>query len=242
MPCPRIPSDMIAPEHRRPTGSRSPRLLGTGLAALLAAATAGGLLLAREAVLPHFDGQQSSTMARNGTAPVRRAVSLRQACRELSVRYPPPDFRLTVRKRARVLAACSGSRLLKEYPVGLGRCPVGDKSREGDGKTPEGTFYVCTRLPKSRFYRFAGLSYPDTAAARRGLQAGQIEPRAAREIEAAQRDRRLPPWNTALGGAIGIHGSGAGADWTLGCIALDNADVDELFPLLALGTPVAITP
>jgi hypothetical protein len=56
----------------------------------------------------------------------------------------------------------------------------------------------------------------------------------------AHRNGRRPPWKTALGGEIGIHGGGSGLDWTWGCIALENEAVAELFPVLPLGTPVRI--
>lgn len=129
---------------------------------------------------------------------------------------------------------------MKEYPIGLGRDPSGDKETEGDGRTPVGQFYVCTRLARSRWHRFLGLSYPAPDDARRGLAAGLITPGEAGAIRRAHRHRRQPPWKTRLGGEIGIHGGGGGADWTAGCIALDNAAVAELFPVLPLGTPVQI--
>ncbi|GAH31968.1 unnamed protein product [marine sediment metagenome] len=62
-----------------------------------------------------------------------------------------------------------------------------------------------------------------------------------RQITEAVENRRRPPWNTRLGGEIGIHGSGADTDWTRGCIALSNNDVEELYMLVDLGTPVKIT-
>lgn len=191
---------------------------------------------------PHIDGGAGASSNRPGRALVRRSVPLREACRLAGTTFPPGSLRLHVYKRERRLAVYSGSRLLKELPIGLGGMPEGDKRRQGDRRTPEGTFYVCTRLAQCRFHRFAGLSYPATDDARRGREAGQISAAQAREIEAAMRMHRQPPWDTALGGAVGIHGGGAGADWTLGCIALDNPDIEALFPLLALGTPITIEP
>lgn len=173
---------------------------------------------------------------------VRRSVPLHQACAAVGIAYPPRSLRVEIRKAQRVLALYSGRTLLKEYTVALGGKSEGDKHREGDRRTPEGEFYVCTRLPKSRFHRFMGISYPAPDDARLALTAGRITKEQARSIEAAHRRKRQPPWNTPLGGEIGIHGGGTGTDWTLGCIALANDDVDELFPLLELGTPVTLRP
>jgi len=106
---------------------------------------------------------------------VRRSVPLRQACREAGVGFPPPRPKVEIRKGARTLALFSGGTLLKEYPAALGGAPVGDKERQGDGRTPVGEFYVCTRLEKSRFHRFLGLSYPAPVHARAALQSRRID-------------------------------------------------------------------
>jgi L,D-transpeptidase catalytic domain len=167
-------------------------------------------------------------------------MPLPEACRAAGVRFPPPQPRVVVRKAERILGLYAGDTLLKEYPVGLGRRPLPDKEREGDGCTPVGEFTVCTRLEQSRFYRFLGLSYPDPEHARRALATGRITRRQAEAIERAHQRGQTPPWNTPLGGEVGIHGGGSGIDWTLGCIALDNEAVDELSPVLEIGTPVRI--
>jgi murein L,D-transpeptidase YafK len=158
------------------------------------------------------------------------------------VAHPPPAPRVVIRKTARTLSFYSGSRLVKEYRVGLGGSPEGDKERQGDSRTPTGDLYVCTRLRQSRFHRFLGLSYPDPQDAARGLKGGLITRGEYRAILSAHRQRRQPPWETRLGGAIGIHGGGAEADWTLGCIAVENSEIEELFAVLPLGTPVRILP
>jgi murein L,D-transpeptidase YafK len=167
-------------------------------------------------------------------------MGLPDACRASGVRFPPPRPRVVVHKAERVLALYAGDRLLKEYPIGLGRRPLPDKEREGDGCTPLGDFVVCTRLEQSRFYRFLGLSYPDPEHARRALEGGRITRGQADAIARAYQRGEQPPWYTPLGGEVGIHGGGSGADWTLGCIALDNEAIDELFPILQIGTPVKI--
>lgn len=126
----------------------------------------------------------------------------------------------------------------------------GDKERQGDKRTPEGDFYICTKNDSKRFYKFLGLSYPGLKHAGQALQVGMITPRQYREIEQAHMERRKPTWETKLGGAVGLHGrmfEDPGVwtrrqNWTDGCIALSNADMDELFSIVSLGTPVTIIP
>jgi len=126
----------------------------------------------------------------------------------------------------------------------------GDKERSGDKRTPEGDFYICSMNHSKRFYKFLGLSYPGLKHAGRGLQRGLISPREYGEIEKAEQERRQPNWETQLGGAIGIHGRmledpsvwAMRQNWTDGCIALSNTDIDELFSVVSLGTPVTILP
>ncbi len=114
--------------------------------------------------------------------------------------------------------------------------------REGDGRTPEGTYYVCVKNPKSRFHLSLGISYPTPADAARGLRDRLITPAQHDAIVAAHRKRTTPPWNTALGGEIFIHGCGSSSDWTLGCVALDDDAMTELFDLVPIGTKIEIRP
>lgn len=150
--------------------------------------------------------------------------------------------RVVIRKEARELALYDGDRLVRKYPVALAADVRGDKEREGDRKTPEGALYVCTRNEKSRFHKFLGLSYPDPADADRGLQAGMISRAEHDAIVEAHRTKSCPPWKTALGGEVGIHGGGSDRDWTLGCIALTNDAIDDLWAVLKIGDPVLIEP
>ncbi len=103
----------------------------------------------------------------------------------------------------------------------------GNKQRQGDLRTPEGWYRTSDR-PWSRFYAALTIDYPATRDAERGLAAGLVTQAQHDAIVEAQRAGRLPPMNTRLGGQILIHGGGGGADWTLGCVALDNADIDAL--------------
>jgi murein L,D-transpeptidase YafK len=150
--------------------------------------------------------------------------------------------RIVVVKSERRLMLYSGGELLRTYAVGLGFSPEGDKIRQGDGRTPEGEFYVCSKNDKSKYYLSLGLSYPNEEDAARGLSAGLIGRADRDRIVSAIRARRVPPWNTPLGGEIFIHGHGSASDWTLGCVALENEEMRELFFAVPRGTPVRIEP
>jgi murein L,D-transpeptidase YafK len=150
--------------------------------------------------------------------------------------------RVVIHRKARRLELFDGSRLVKSYPAAMGARTDGGKEREGDRTTPLGSFYVCTRNEKSRFHLFLGLSYPAPEDAERGLARGMITKAERDQIVGAHRERTRPPWDTRLGGEVGIHGGGADRDWTLGCVALSNAHVEELWKVLRLGDSVTIRP
>jgi len=103
----------------------------------------------------------------------------------------------------------------------------GAKQVEGDLRTPEGWYRTSDR-PTSRFHRAIAVHYPNLDDAERGVGAGDIDAATRDEIAAALADGVEPPQHTALGGEILIHGGGSAADWTLGCVALDDADIDAL--------------
>lgn len=179
----------------------------------------------------------------NALAPEsEHAVSPRPEPDDTPLPDPLIDPRVEIQKEARLLTVFSGSEPVKDYRMVLGSAPVGDKEREGDGRTPEGTFYVCSKNDASQYHRSIGLSYPNAENADRGLVSGLISKREHRTILEAIRYMKQPPWNTALGGEIMIHGGGTRADWTAGCIALSDADAEELFNALPLGTEVTIEP
>ena len=149
---------------------------------------------------------------------------------------------IVILKAERRLELRRGDRVVKTYRIGLGNTPTGAKQRQGDGRTPEGTFYVCVKNPKSRYNLSLGLSYPTPADAARGLRDGLITQAQHDAIVAAHNNHTTPPWNTALGGEVFIHGNGSSSDWTLGCIALDDADMTELYALVEKCTAVIIRP
>ena len=156
---------------------------------------------------------------------------------------PPPTegFGVIIEKSARRLTVYDGSKVVKTYRASFGT-GKGDKVREGDRRTPKGEFYVCYKNDRSKFTLSLGLSYPNIEDAERGLRDGLIDQDQHDAIVKAIRQKRRPPWNTPLGGEIMIHGCGSDRDWTIGCVALDDEDIKELFAALPLGTPVEIRP
>lgn len=137
--------------------------------------------------------------------------------------------KIIIDKSGRLLQLYVDKDLLKEYRVGLGLQPKGDKEREGDGKTPEGKFYVTLKFPKSKYYKGIQISYPNKEDAERGLENNLINKTEYFSINSAIDNHFGPPQRTKLGGFIQIHGNGSSGDWTLGCIALDNKDIDEVY-------------
>ena len=152
------------------------------------------------------------------------------------------ELNLIIKKKDRVLEVYEAGRLKKSYTVVLGFSPEGDKGREGDGRTPEGDFYVFTKNEKSRFHLSLGLSYPSKDDAVRGLAEGVITKAEHDEILKAIEAGKMPPQKTALGGGIYIHGGGVSNDWTWGCVAMKNEEVEELFRSIPVGTRVTIVP
>ena len=147
---------------------------------------------------------------------------------------------IIIKKNARTLEVFDGAKLIKTYQIVLGFAPVGDKQSEGDGKTPEGEFYIFAKNPNSKFFLSLGISYPSIPDAERGLNEKLISPEEYEAIVEAIKNQRMPPQKTRLGGEIYIHGGGTNGDWTDGCIALGNEEIKELFDAIPIGTSVKI--
>jgi len=150
--------------------------------------------------------------------------------------------RLVITKSKRTLTVFDGAKRVKSFKMVLGFDPKGDKETEGDGRTPEGDFYVFTKNPESRFHLSLGVSYPGREDAERGLKQNLISADEYDEILAAIAEQRMPLQKTKLGGEIYIHGGGTASDWTDGCVALDNEQMTELFNAIPVGAKVTILP
>ena len=158
----------------------------------------------------------------------------------LPVTAPIKDPKIVIKKTKKKLFLYSDNKLLRTYPVKLGYNPVGDKVRQGDKRTPEGCYYICMKNPHSKYHLSLGLSYPGIQDAERGLEHKIITEADYKRIIERISKKSIPPWNTPLGGEIFIHGGGDTWDWTYGCVAMRNKDIEVLFKVLPIGTEVVI--
>ncbi len=131
--------------------------------------------------------------------------------------------------------------------IAIGRGGAGDKQITGDDITPLGTYTISWINRKSGYYIFFGFDYPSVANAQKALKDGRINKRTYNEVLKAHKINKIPPQNTPLGGQIGIHGLGRGdirihrlTNWTHGCIALTNKQIDRLDRWVDEGTVVVI--
>ncbi len=149
---------------------------------------------------------------------------------------------LTIVKSERRLSLLNnkGSEIFS-CPIGLGFTPAGPKAQEGDGKTPEGTYFICLKRETGKYGMALGISYPNEKDAESALNCDFISISEWEAIRSACLEGRRPPWGTKLGGEIYLHGGGA-SDWTAGCIALNDEDMKKLFPLVEERDKVTILP
>lgn len=140
----------------------------------------------------------------------------------------PEVTSIVVNKAARKMYLLHDTDVLESYEFELGFAPVGDKKHEGDGKTPEGTYIIDRRNPNSQFHLSLGISYPNAA-----------------DIAEARAMGKSP------GGDIFIHGQpnafksrrgSRGDDWTWGCIAVTNREMEEIYAMVKTGTVITIRP
>ncbi len=136
---------------------------------------------------------------------------------------------IMVQKQDRVISLWKDGRIIKTYPIlSYGANPIGHKVREGDEKTPEGQYIIDTKHPSQKFQKFLRISYPNE--------------------QDKENAKRL---GVPVGGHVGIHGDKGGVEgffqrfdkrWTDGCIAVRNADIEEIYQMVEIGTPIMIKP
>ncbi|QBY01959.1 hypothetical protein E2K80_15515 [Rhodophyticola sp. CCM32] len=140
------------------------------------------------------------------------------------ISYDGPEVtRIEVHKSSRQMYLFHNQTLLEHYEFELGFAPAGDKQVEGDGRTPEGRYYIDRRNPNSDFYLSIGISYPNDADRAEAAALGQ-----------------------SPGGDIFIHGTPRPFrrtdDWTWGCIAVTNAEMRQIYAMVNTGTIIDIFP
>lgn len=151
-------------------------------------------------------------------------------------------MQIIIHKTARTLTLLNNGSTLFTCLIALGSQPEGAKCMQGDGRTPEGRYFICLVKEAGKYGRSLGLSYPNPQDAQTAYAEGRIDERTLENVQAAHAERRRPPWGSPLGGEIYIHEGGAQTDWTAGCIALESADMDELFPYWPQVEDVLILP
>ncbi|MBE5787631.1 MAG: hypothetical protein E7324_08850 [Clostridiales bacterium] len=145
---------------------------------------------------------------------------------------------ILIEKQKRRLTVTDGQgEIIFSCVIALGSHPFGPKEKEGDGRTPEGRYFICLKK-QGKYGPSLGISYPNEADA--------IRMHAHEELIHCIRERtrlgQRPPWGSSLGGEIYIHGGGTDTDWTAGCIALTGPDAERLYALISLGDGVEIRP
>ena len=140
-------------------------------------------------------------------------------------RYNGPEVTyVVVNKGSRKMMLLHHDKVLKDYNIRLGFAPIGHKEIEGDGKTPEGIYWIDRRNPNSKFHLSLGISYPNENDRMRAEELGKKP-----------------------GGDIFIHGQKDPRkkdkhDWTWGCIAVTNKQIEDIYAMVRDGTPVQINP
>lgn len=183
------------------------------------------------------------------------ALALLLACSQLTLpsvgaAEPSPEpVMLVISKSAHTLTLFKEGKPVKKYTCVFGVNPDGDKIQQGDNRTPEGIFFITDKEKLGNHpylgRTWMGISYPAVSHAERAVSQALISPEQYQAIVAANRNGYLPPQNTRLGGWIGIHGGREDLtqqkiDWTEGCIAMLDSDLEELYAMIPAGTKVVI--
>ena len=147
--------------------------------------------------------------------------------------YDPDDPRLrepmllVAHKSARRLMLVQHGRTRDCVAMGLGFAPQGHKRQEGDGRTPEG-WYRTSDKPWSDFPGAIAIHYPNESDAGIARSDGRLSETEHQVVMESLAEDRVPPQQTPMGGEVLIHGGGSGQDWTLGCMALEDEDLERI--------------
>ncbi|MEM6304967.1 MAG: L,D-transpeptidase family protein [Pseudomonadota bacterium] len=159
------------------------------------------------------------TLILGGTA----LVALGACARSKFRRYNGPEVTyVVVNKEDRRMFLMHHDRVLEDYDIKLGFAPVGHKQFEGDGKTPEGLYIIDRRNPNSRFHLSLGISYPNEADRAYAAEMGE-----------------KPGGDIFIHGQKSLRDKGKG-DWTWGCIAVTNREMEDVYAMVGDGTPIQI--
>jgi murein L,D-transpeptidase YafK len=137
--------------------------------------------------------------------------------------------KLEVNKAERQLLAYANGKLVKTYAISLGRQPRGDKKYQGDNKTPEGLYFITDKNPNSQYYKSLGVSYPNRADRKEAA-------RLSKPVGGDIKIHGLPGKTSFLGKLHLLY------DWTAGCMAVTNTEIEELYQAVPVGTPIQINP
>lgn len=192
-------------------------------------------------------GQARGRVRRSRGCVLLAVLALVLAALATGVRAEPGTW-IFVDSRERTVSVIQGFTTVQVfYDAAFGRGGTASFRLEGDGTTPTGIFYVSWINPKSRYHLFFGLDYPAPSQAEEALRRRLIDRGTYEAISAARLRGEVPPQDTPLGGHIGIHGVGDFDpedhrlfDWTLGCVALTDRQVEELARWVDIGTMVVI--
>lgn len=147
------------------------------------------------------------------------------ACGSKFRSYDGPEVtRIVLDKSDRKMWLIGGTEVLRDFDVDLGRVPEGPKAFEGDGKTPEGAYVIDRRNPNSRFHLSIGISYPNAA-----------------DVAFAEAAGKSPGGDIFIHGRSDYRGRNKG-DWTQGCIAVTDREIEDIYAMVRDGTPILIRP
>lgn len=136
---------------------------------------------------------------------------------------------VVVQKSQRQLQLIAEGRIVRTFPIALGKNPVGHKQYEGDGRTPEGRYLLDWRNPRSRFYKSIHISYPNRQDYERALRRGHVPGHAIMIHGIPNEFSQAPELFEAI-------------DWTEGCIAVSNEAIEEIWRMVSNNTPIEIYP